>query len=79
MYPRETPLAVFLLLIAVAGGGCTTQAWYEATKVGARNECRRQPSSESESCLSRVNPLTYEDYERQRSGPKLQNTGSRGE
>jgi hypothetical protein len=75
----ERLLAGFLLAIALAGGGCTTQAWYEATKVGARNECRRQPSGDSETCLSRVNPLTYEDYERQRSGRKPQHPGSGGE
>ena len=79
MGERERPLAVFLLLIALAGGGCTTQAWYEAAKVGARNECRRQPSGESETCLSRVNPLTYEEYERQRSGRTPQSPGNRGE
>jgi hypothetical protein len=78
MRRRERLLAGFLLLMAWAGGGCTTQAWYEATKA-ARNECRRQPPGDSEACLSRVNPLTYEEYERQRSGRKPQYPDSRGE
>jgi hypothetical protein len=70
MSTRRASLTVSLVLVALASTGCTTRAWYEATRVHAQNECRRQPSGESESCLSRVNAMTYDDYERQRSGGK---------
>ena len=70
MSTRQRSLALSLVLVALASAGCTTRAWYEATRVHAQNECRRQPSGESESCLSRVNAMTYDDYERQRSGGK---------
>ena len=50
--------------------GCSTQAWYEGLKLSAQNECRRQPSGDIESCLARVNTMSYDDYERRRSGPK---------
>jgi len=70
MSTRRASLTVSLVLVALASAGCTTRAWYEATRVHAQNECRRQPSGESESCLSRVNAMTYDDYERQRSGGK---------
>lgn len=70
MSTRHGPLAVSLVLVALASAGCTTRAWYEAARVHAQNECRRQPSGESESCLSRVNAMTYDDYDRQRSGRK---------
>jgi len=70
MSTRRGPLAVSLVLVALASAGCTTRAWYEAARVHAQNECRRQPSGESETCLSRVNAMTYDDYERQRSGGK---------
>jgi hypothetical protein len=50
--------------------GCSTQSWYEGLKLSAQNECRRQPSGDVESCLARVNKMSYEDYERQRTGPR---------
>jgi hypothetical protein len=60
-----------LLILAIAAAalaGCSTKMWYEATKKSAEQECLRQPPGETERCLARVNPLTYEDYERRRTG-----------
>jgi hypothetical protein len=34
--------------------GCSTKAWYEGLKVNAQNDCRRQPSGDTESCLARA-------------------------
>jgi hypothetical protein len=59
-----------LALICLAVAGCSTRAWYEGMKLGAQNECIRQPPSEREGCLSRANTLSYEDYERKRSAQK---------
>jgi hypothetical protein len=59
------------LVLAVGVGtsvGCSTRTWYEGFKFRAQNECHRLPQGEVESCLSRVNSMTYEDYERKRQG-----------
>jgi len=64
------PLVLPLALAVVAIAGCSAKAWYEGMRFGAQNECRRQPQGESETCLARVNTMTYEDYERSRKGPK---------
>jgi hypothetical protein len=67
---RNVPLALWLAIVLLAGGGCSTKAWYEGARFSAQNECRRQPPGETESCLSRVNTMTYEEYERNRQGQK---------
>lgn len=54
-------LAAFLLC------ACTTQAWYESFKLGAENECRKQPAGAAEDCLSRTNKQSYDEYARERS------------
>jgi len=48
--------------------------FYDTTKVMAENDCRRRPPSETESCLARVNKMSFEDYERKRSGQNLSAT-----
>jgi hypothetical protein len=61
----------FLLVWAigiVSLGGCSTQAWYGGMKLSAENECRRRPSGDIDGCLARVNKMSYEEYERKRSG-----------
>ena len=58
--------ASFILITA----GCTTKAWYEGVKEGAKNNCRSQPPGEVEACLERLNNKTYEEYEKERSGQK---------
>lgn len=67
---RAVPLALLLAFAAVGGAGCSTKAWYEGLRFGAQSDCRRQPPGETESCMSRVNTLTYEEYERSRLGQK---------
>ena len=69
MNTRFFPLVLLAGCTAMAVAGCSTRAWYEGMRLGAQNECRRQPSGEAEQCLSRVNAMTYEDYERKRLGP----------
>jgi hypothetical protein len=62
------PLVCAMAVLVLTG--CSTQAWYEGMKLSAQNECRRQPSGDLESCLARVNTMSYDEYERRRSGPK---------
>jgi len=58
-----------LLLVAFAAlAGCSAKTWYAGLQTSAENECRRLPPGESPSCLARVNTMSYEDYERKRSG-----------
>jgi hypothetical protein len=60
------PFAFFMFTTS----SCTTQAWYEAVKEGAKNNCNNQPPSEAERCLDNLNKKTYEEYEKERSGQK---------
>ncbi len=68
--PRWTriPLAVLLALAAVHVAGCSTKAWYEGMKTSAQNECRRKAPGEVDGCLSRLNTMSYEEYEKNRPG-----------
>ena len=69
----RTPQVIVSTLFAatmLAGGGCTTAAWYEGMKRSAESECRRQPADESERCRARLNKKTYEEYEKERAGQK---------
>ena len=47
--------------------GCTTQTWYEGFKMGAENECYKQPQGAVADCLSRLNKKAHEEYEKERS------------
>ena len=47
--------------------GCTTQAWYEGVKMGAENECYKQPPGAVADCLARLNKKSHEEYEKERS------------
>jgi hypothetical protein len=67
---RATMLAL-LVFTVLAVAGCATKQFYAATRAMAENDCRRQPPSETESCLARVNKMSYEEYERKRSGENL--------
>lgn len=69
MNTRFVPLVLLVGCAATGVAGCSTKAWYEGMRLGAQNDCRRQPPGEAEQCLSRVNAMTYEDYERKRLGP----------
>jgi len=68
---RSLILVLSVGCAAIAVAGCSTKAWYEGMRLGAQNDCRRQPSGEAEQCLSRVNTMTYEDYERKRQGQPI--------
>jgi hypothetical protein len=58
-----------MLLVALAAlAGCSAKSWYAGLQTAAENECRRLPPGETPGCLARVNKMSYEDYERQRSG-----------
>lgn len=58
---------IFLLTVSVVTlGGCTSRAWYDGFKEGAKNNCRNQPESERERCLEKLNEKTYEEYEKER-------------
>lgn len=46
---------------------CSHQAWYEGFKVGAGNDCNKQPPGAREDCLRRVNQQPYDSYEKERS------------
>jgi hypothetical protein len=48
--------------------GCSMKAWYGGVKFAAENDCRRRPPGEIDGCLARLNTMTYEEYERKRSG-----------
>ncbi len=62
-----TPTCGLTLLLISA---CTTEAWYEGVKSGAESECRNQPGSSAEECLSRLKKKTYQEYEKERLGAK---------
>lgn len=50
--------------------GCTYRAWFEGFKAQQRQECYKYAApSERQSCLDRVNRMTYDEYERARKHP----------
>ena len=70
MHMKYTTPAVCIALSSLLSAGCTTEAWYESMRRGAENECRKQPASTADDCLSRLNKQTYQDYEKERSGSR---------
>jgi hypothetical protein len=65
---RRTLVMAATVLVAISGAGCSTKAWYGGVRMAAENDCRRQPPSDTQACLARVNTLPYEEYERKRTG-----------
>ena len=61
-------LIAFSMLATVSITGCSMNAWYGGMKFAAENERRRRPPGEIEGCLARLRNMTYEEYERKRSG-----------
>ena len=53
---------ILLLLLLV---GCSSKGTYEATQVGQRNDCLKQPPAQYDDCMSKANK-SYEQYERER-------------
>lgn len=69
---KTKPLSSICLLLLIfptlVAQGCTYQAWYEGFKERERQECYKHPdNSDVESCLERVNNLSYEQYKKSRS------------
>jgi len=69
-FRRHRPIAL-AILAGLLMTGCSSKAWYGGMKLSAENECRRLPPGESEACLARQNTMTYEEYERRRSGQNM--------
>jgi hypothetical protein len=67
---KFVPLLAIVAAWCTANSACSTQAWYEGGKVYAENECRRQRSGDTDACLARVNRMSYDEYERKRSGQR---------
>jgi hypothetical protein len=66
---RSNISLAFLVTFAVFWvAGCSTEAWYEGMKFSAQDECRRLPPGDRDSCLTRVNTMTYGEYENTRRG-----------
>jgi hypothetical protein len=65
---RTTGQTLLTLALLTSLAACSTRTFYETTKVMAENDCRRLPPGETSSCLARVNRMSYEEYERKRSG-----------
>ncbi len=61
---RQRTLVLGMLLLLSA---CTHRAWYEGFKVGAENDCNKQPPGAREECLQRVNQQSYDSYEKTRT------------
>lgn len=68
MKPGYLPICALFVCSSVFLAGCSTKAWYGGMKFAAQNDCRRQPPSEVDGCLPRLNTMSYEEYERSRSG-----------
>lgn len=55
-----------LCALGLLCGGCTARNWYEGARMSAEAECRKLPPGGYEDCMRRVNPTSYEDYEKAR-------------
>lgn len=65
--PAPVRLRAGLLLAALAAlAGCTRQAWYEGTQVGAQLRCEDGPPAAYDDCMARQNQKRYEEYRRER-------------
>ncbi len=67
---EKTITLALVVTVFIAVSGCTTEAWYEGAKEGAKNNCRNQPPDEVDRCLEKLNKKTYDEYEKERSGQK---------
>lgn len=62
--PLRAGLAALAVLLLNA---CSTQAWFEGMREGARRQCRATPdASAGQECVERVNRGSYEQYEKER-------------
>ena len=67
---RRSGASRMLLLLAslnLVFAGCTWRSWYEGLRDQQRQECYQQSGQDRiQTCLDRVNAMTYDDYERLR-------------
>lgn len=63
MIPKSLLMFISGTFFIFAIFGCTTQAWYESVKEGAKNNCLNQPPSEAERCLEALNKKSFDEYE----------------
>lgn len=63
---RGTKLALVLITLLV--GGCSSKQWYEGSRAGLAEECRRTANeAQYQRCMEDVR-LAHEDYQRRRDG-----------
>jgi hypothetical protein len=63
----RTTVALFCTLLAA---GCSSQAWYEGMREGARQQCRQTPDAgAAQDCTDKVNRQTWEGYKAEREKP----------
>ncbi len=65
MYRYQSYLVITAFVILLTG--CSTQAWYEGLRMGAQNQCARQPPGADSACRDRVNQQPYDAYDQERS------------
>jgi hypothetical protein len=57
-------------LSVFAAAGCSSQAWYEGIREGARQQCRQTPDAgAAQDCTDKVNRQSYEGYKAEREKP----------
>ena len=62
-------LVVSLVLACLSVAGCSTKAWYGGLRASAAFECDKRPPTDRDSCRAQLNKMSYEQYEKQRTGP----------
>ena len=60
----------WVCIAALGMAGCSTRNWYEGMKLGAENDCQKQPPGAREDCLSQLNKKSYDAYEKERASVK---------
>lgn len=59
--------AACVLAAMLVSAGCTTEAWYNSGRSYSEANCRKQPPGAAEECMARLNNMSYDAYERERS------------
>ncbi len=67
MTSRLNWVGCLLFVLALSLSACSTRSWYEGMKMGAENECQKQPPGAREDCLARLNKKTYDAYDKERA------------
>jgi len=66
-YMKFIRLSVVSVITFLLVSGCAAESWYVATRASAESECRKQPPTAADECLSRVYNKTYQQYEKERT------------